>query len=124
MIPKTREAQTKLAERQRETKPHEVGRKMRQAINESPALALADKYMRSNVTHRGTQYEDDDIPMGQYNVLSDQNQYIWDNIQNVLSTDISKLQSSIASETNPARKAELQKTMRMLLRWCCRGMIL
>jgi len=110
-IPKTREAQTRFAEQQRETKPHEVGRKMRQSINESPALALADKYMRSKVTHRGTQYENGDIPIGQYNVLSDQNQYIWDNIQNVLSTDIFKLQSSIASETNPARKAELQNTL-------------
>lgn len=111
VIPKTREAQTRFAEQQRETKPHEIGRKMRQAINESPALALADKYMRSKVTHRGTQYEDGDIPIGQYNVLSDQNQYIWDNIQGVLQTDISKLQSSIASETNPARKAELQNTL-------------
>lgn len=111
VIPKTREAQTRFAEQQRETKPHEIGRKMRQAVNESPALALADKYMRSKVTHRGTQYEDSDIPIGQYNVLSDQNQYIWDNIQSVLSTDISKLQSSIASETNPVRKAELQNTL-------------
>lgn len=75
VFPQTREAQTGFAEQERETKPYEIGRRFRQAVNGNPALALADKYMRSKITHRGTQYEDGDIPIGQYNVLSDQNEF-------------------------------------------------
>lgn len=117
VLPATRDAQTCFAEKVRKTRPWDVGRKIKQAVNEDPALALADKYVRSKVTHQGTQYKDADIPIGQYNVLSDQNQYIWDNIQNVLSTDVSKLRSSIASEEDPKRKAELQNTLQTKLKY-------
>ena len=111
-IPRTRDAQTSSAMKARETKPWELGRRARQKINSNPALALADKKFRGKVSEQGTEYTDADIPIEQYNVLSDQNQYIWDNISSVLSSDISRLQSELGSVTNLARRREIEKTIK------------
>ena len=116
-VPRTREAQTREATKARETKFYELGRKARQEINSNPALALADKTFRGKVSKQGTEYTDADIPIEQYNVLSDQNQYIWDNMSSVLSGDISRLQSELGSVTDLARRREMEKTIKSKQRY-------
>ena len=116
-VPRTREAQTREATKARETKPWELGRKVRQKINSNPALALADKTFRGKVSKQGTEYTDADIPIEQYNVLSDQNQYIWDNMSSVLSSDISRLQGELSGVTDLARRREMEKTIKSKQRY-------
>lgn len=87
-----------------------LGQRIRRWANSNPVAALADKKLRGK-TGRGTQYNDEDIPYRHYQVLSDQSKYVWDNIVDVLGSDVQKLSSALNSATDPERRKEMQGTL-------------
>lgn len=87
-----------------------VGQRIRRWANSNPVAALADKKLRGR-TGRGTQYNDEDIPYGHYQVLSDQSKYVWDNIASVLGSDVQRLSSALNGTTDPERRREMQVTL-------------
>lgn len=87
-----------------------LGQRIRRWANSNPVAALADKKLRGR-TGRGIQYNDEDIPYRHYQVLSDQSKYVWDNIVDVLGSDVQKLSSALNSTSDPERRREMQGTL-------------
>ena len=87
-----------------------LGQRVRRWANSNPVAALADKKLRGK-TGQGTQYNDEDIPYRHYQVLSDQSKYVWDNIVNVLGSDVQKLSQALNNTDDLERRKEMQGTL-------------